>query len=155
MRLEVGPKDIAKNSVMAVRRDNGERQAIGMSSLEDTISQLLTQIQKDMFNRAKETFDAHIKKVEKWEDVVTTLDQKNILLLPWCNSSECEDHIKKKSASEALEKHKNEVQDEKAPSMGAKSLCIPYEQPSEGVDNKKCVSCGEAAKHWALFGRSY
>ena len=43
--------------------------------------------------------------------------------------------------------------------MGAKSLCIPFEQPS-GADAlvpgvTKCVKCGEDAKHYTLFGRSY
>jgi prolyl-tRNA synthetase len=48
--------------------------------------------------------------------------------------------------------------DERAPSMGAKSLCRPFEQPTEnpivpGVT--KCVACGQDAKHFMLFGRSY
>lgn len=43
--------------------------------------------------------------------------------------------------------------------MGAKSLCIPFEQPSgenalkPGVT--KCVRCGENAECFTLFGRSY
>jgi prolyl-tRNA synthetase len=48
--------------------------------------------------------------------------------------------------------------DERAPSMGAKSLCRPFEQPTEnpiipGVT--KCPACGHDAKHFMLFGRSY
>ena len=45
-------------------------------------------------------------------------------------------------------------QDERAPSMGAKSLCIPFEQPKLDA-GCKCVNCGQPAKRWALFGRSY
>lgn len=51
-----------------------------------------------------------------------------------------------------------EEEDERAPSMGAKSLCKPFAQPTDepivpGVT--KCVGCGQDAKHYMLFGRSY
>jgi len=42
--------------------------------------------------------------------------------------------------------------------MGAKSLCIPLEQPDDPpiiLGETKCVSCGTSAKRYALFGRSY
>lgn len=43
-----------------------------------------------------------------------------------------------------------------APSMGAKSLCIPFEQPMEIAADTKCVyPCGQPAKFYTLFGRSY
>jgi hypothetical protein len=48
--------------------------------------------------------------------------------------------------------------DVKAPSAGAKSLCIPHDQARFGEfpegENQKCVQCGEKAKRWTLFGRS-
>ena len=38
--------------------------------------------------------------------------------------------------------------------MGAKTLCIPFEQPvmKEGT---KCFACDAKAKSYALWGRSY
>ena len=61
----------------------------------------------------------------------------------------CEDQIKKDSA-------RAEEIDDKAPAMGAKSLCIPLEQPGDATVHK-CVhpNCGSAAKFYTLFGRSY
>ena len=54
--------------------------------------------------------------------------------------------------------HRSEPQDERAPSAGAKSLCIPFDQshwaPIE-AGKTKCTACGQDAKHWTLFGRSY
>lgn len=51
-----------------------------------------------------------------------------------------------------------EQQDERAPSAGAKSLAIPFDQslwtPIE-PGKTKCPACGKDAKHWTLFGRSY
>lgn len=60
---------------------------------------------------------------------------------------DCEDEIKERSKGRS---DGDEPEDAKAPSMGAKSLCIPFEQP-EGehalVSGKtKCTQCGLDAK---------
>ena len=38
--------------------------------------------------------------------------------------------------------------------MGAKTLCLPLEQP-ELPPGTKCFKTGKPAKNWALWGRSY
>ena len=51
-----------------------------------------------------------------------------------------------------------EPQDERAPSAGAKSLAIPFDQSRWDpiIPGKtKCPACGSDAKRWTLFGRSY
>lgn len=51
-----------------------------------------------------------------------------------------------------------EPQDERAPSAGAKSLAIPFDQslwtPIE-PGKTKCPACGNDSKRWTMFGRSY
>lgn len=44
-----------------------------------------------------------------------------------------------------------------APAMGAKSLCIPFEQPAAITPSDKCIhpSCTNKPKFYTLFGRSY
>lgn len=44
-----------------------------------------------------------------------------------------------------------------APSMGAKSLCIPFEQPAKIEASDKCInpSCTAKPQNYTLFGRSY
>jgi hypothetical protein len=53
---------------------------------------------------------------------------------------------------------RSEPQDERAPSAGAKSLAIPFDQsrwtPIE-PGKTKCPACGKDAKRWTMFGRSY
>jgi prolyl-tRNA synthetase len=52
----------------------------------------------------------------------------------------------------------DEPVDEKAPSMGAKTLCIPFAQPTENPivpGNTKCFACDHDAKRYAMWGRSY
>ncbi len=59
-----------------------------------------------------------------------------------CRADEAaiEKQVRKESASEDA--------------MGAKTLCIPLEQPPlpEGA---RCFKSGKPAKNWALWGRSY
>src|SRR5690606_753887 len=145
-----------KSQVIGARRDNGEKAPIGMDNLEADIASLLETIQKDMYNKAKNLFDTHVVKVTKWEDFVPALNNKNLILMPWCGVMQCEDDIKDRSARQAMD---GEPEDAKAPSMGAKSLCIPFDQPTgewaikEG--ETKCPQCLENAKEWVLWGRSY
>jgi hypothetical protein len=53
-----------------------------------------------MYTRAKNIQDERLKKVTNWDDVVPTLDAKNILVLPWCEQESCEDDIKERSKSQ-------------------------------------------------------
>ena len=73
---------------------------------------------------------------------MAALDDKCMALAPWCNEKEVERQIRKWSASAA--------------SMGAKTLCIPFNQPTDPpIDTVKCFFTDKPAKNWALFGRSY
>jgi len=155
IRLEIGPRDLSNQQSLMVRRDNGAKESIPLAELTSRVSNTLKTIQKDMFDRAKKVYDEHVKIVLKWEDFVPTLDGKNFVLIPWCEEEECEDSIKEKSTRKNTDQ---EAEDERAPSMGAKSLCIPFEQPDNPPivpGETKCVSCGVLAKRYALFGRSY
>ena len=42
-------------------------------------------------------------------------------------------------------------------SMGAKSLCLPFDlpKPVKDLSSTKCVKCSEVAKAYTMFGRSY
>ena len=51
-----------------------------------------------MFKRAKDAYDSRVVAVTKWEDVVPTLDNKSIVVMPWCEVEACEDDIKDRSA---------------------------------------------------------
>ena len=54
--------------------------------------------------------------------------------------------------------YRSEPTDERAPSAGAKSLAIPFDQsrwPAIEPGKTKCTACGQDAKRWTMFGRSY
>lgn len=98
IRLEVGPKDLAKNEVRSVRRDNGDKAQLSISGLAGTIQSLLSTIQQDMFNRATETRNRQLKYVTEWKDFVPALDSKSLVMIPWCEQVKCEEAIKENSA---------------------------------------------------------
>ncbi|KIJ61451.1 hypothetical protein HYDPIDRAFT_137771 [Hydnomerulius pinastri MD-312] len=152
LRLEIGPNDLAKQQTLSVRRDTGAKAPIALGDLKATIPKLLETIHNDMYTKALNEYNAHLKEVTRWEDFVPTLDNKCIAVIPWCEAEACEDDIKERSGRSA------EPQDERAPSAGAKSLAIPFDQgrwsPIE-PGKTKCVGCGQDAKRWTMFGRSY
>lgn len=155
LRLEIGPNDIAKQQTLTVRRDTGVKNAVSINDIGNTVSTLLQVIQKDMFIRAREVFDSRLKEITNWADFVPHLDSKGIAVIPWCEVETCEDDIKERSARSSTGA---EPVDERAPSAGAKSLAIPFDQsrwtPIE-PGKTRCPACGEDAKRWTMFGRSY
>lgn len=152
LRVEFGPKDLAANRVTAVRRDNGQKLEVSLSDLASKIPEILEQMQVEMLENARADFDKHRVIVDEWKDFVPTLNAKNVILSPWCGVPECEDDIKDSSATK--DDGEDVEQDERAPSMGAKSLCIPNDQPTL-KEGQKCVRCDKPAIQYCMFGRSY
>lgn len=160
LRLEFGPGESKGHFVTTSRRDLPKEESkgqIAITELNTAVPELLEQIQKDLYERANKEFASHIKHITKWDDFVPALNDKNVCLIPHCLTEECEDQIKDSSARKA-EEQSGVPQDERAPSMGAKSLCIPFDQPA-GIEAgvTKCTNpqCGRLAEKWCLFGRSY
>lgn len=160
LRIEFGPKDAEKGVVTTSRRDIEKKEdARGETKIDDlkkAIPELLETIQTDMFNRADTKYREHRKQLTNWDDFVPTLNGKNVILVPHCEEEKCEDEVKAKSARTAL--GDGVAEDSKAPAMGAKSLCIPFDQPEGIVQGEtKCINpdCKNFAKSWILFGRSY
>ncbi len=131
--LEQRPRDIENGVVVLVRRDNGEKLVVKQEELEETLENLLEQIQQDMFK------ECEVRRVQK-TTVAKTLDEfiKNInenqgfIKTMWCGDEECENKIKEET--------------------GAHSRCIPFEQ--EHLSDT-CVVCGKPAKHMVIWGRQY
>jgi prolyl-tRNA synthetase len=156
LRIEFGPKDAEKHVVTCARRDNGSKTTVPITGLGTEIPNLLETIQSDLFKRADEEFRAHRKLITKWDDFVPALNAKNVCLIPHCETGPCEDQIK--DMSKRTDEGDSVAEDARAPAMGAKSLCIPLEQP-EGIvkGETKCTNpkCGKDAVSWVMFGRSY
>ena len=159
LRLEFGPGESEGHYVTTARRDIQGKEGkgkIAITELGKEVPALLETIQADLYKRADEKFKSHTKKITSWDDFVPALNAKNVCLIPHCLQEKCEDEIKDLSARK--EGGDDEPEDAKAPSMGAKSLCIPFEQPEGIVEGEtKCTNpnCGNTAKSWCLFGSEF
>ncbi|KAI9893068.1 MAG: hypothetical protein M1814_000615 [Vezdaea aestivalis] len=156
LRLEFGPGESKGGYISTARRDNAEKGKVNVKDIADAIPKLLTTIQADLYAKADTEFKSHVRHITDWKDFVPALNSKNVCLIPHCLTEECEDDIKELSARK--EQGDDIPQDERAPSMGAKSLCIPFDQPA-GIEagKTKCTNpqCEKPAEKWCLFGRSY
>ncbi|KAG0496488.1 hypothetical protein HPP92_001006 [Vanilla planifolia] len=139
LRIEIGPKDIASKQVRVVRRDNGAKTDIPLANLVEVVNGILSNIQASLFNAAKEKRDACIKVVHTWEEFIAALNNKKLILAPWCDEEEVEKDVKTRTKGEL---------------GAAKTLCSPLDQPvlPEGT---LCFASGKPAKKWTYWGRSY
>ncbi|XP_060735892.1 bifunctional glutamate/proline--tRNA ligase isoform X1 [Tachysurus vachellii] len=148
IRLEVGPKDLKQNQCVAVRRDTGEKIILPDGELEKKIAHLLEEIQDNLFKRASADLKSNMVAVDTMAQFQKELDQGKIVQIPFCGGGDCEDWIKKTTA-------KDQDLEPGAPSMGAKSLCIPFQPLKTLQPGQMCVSGKEPAQYYTLFGRSY
>ncbi|KAM7423657.1 hypothetical protein PAMA_000151 [Pampus argenteus] len=148
IRLEVGPKDLQQRQCVAVRRDSGEKVTVPEAEAEKRLVAMLDDIQNSLFNKASNDLKNHMVAADTMEQFQKDLDQGKIVQIPFCGGIECEDWIKKTTA-------KDQDLEPGAPSMGAKSLCIPFSPLKPLQPGQMCVSGKEPAQYYTLFGRSY
>ncbi|XP_051638895.1 bifunctional glutamate/proline--tRNA ligase isoform X2 [Manacus candei] len=148
VRVEVGPRDMKSQQFVAVRRDTGQKLTLSEHEAEDKLKQILEEIHANLYNRAFEDLKSHMVVANNMEDFQKELDSGKIVQIPFCGEVECEDWIKKTTA-------RDQDLEPGAPSMGAKSLCIPFQPLRELQRGERCVCSKNPAKFYTLFGRSY
>ncbi|KAG1355177.1 Proline--tRNA ligase, cytoplasmic [Cocos nucifera] len=139
LRIEIGPKDLANNQVRVVRRDSGAKMDIPMHSLVEQVKEILSNIQESLFNAAKQKREACVKVINTWDEFIAALNNKKLILAPWCDEEDVEKDVKARTKGEL---------------GAAKTLCTPFDQPRlpEGT---LCFASGRPAKKWTYWGRSY
>jgi len=125
LRIEVGMKDVAKQEVRIVRRDNGQKSQMKWADIGSEIPHLLDKIHKDMFERAKTIRDEHYKEASNWGYFMDALNARNVVLTPWCNEQECEVAAKERSKEESKKLMEDAGEEEELLTGSAKTLCIP------------------------------
>ncbi len=134
LRVEIGPKDVAKQSVVLARRDRPGREGKSTASLEglpNTVAALLAEIQAALFQRALAFRDAHTVETSDYNEFKAGVEN-GFVISYWCGSAACEERIKEETR--------------------ATLRCIPLEQPAAAG---RCAVCREAARERAVFGRAY
>jgi prolyl-tRNA synthetase len=134
VRVELGPKDVAKQAAVLARRDKPGREGKVSAPLADlpvAIERLLTEIQQAMLDKALAFRKSNTHETQTIEDLKRAVES-GFALAPWCGSGDCEAKIKEETR--------------------ATMRCIPLEQ--EGTPGN-CVACGKPTAERAIFGRAY
>ena len=132
IRIEIGPKDVAKNQVVMARRYNQTKESISIDKLSGAIAAELENIQQQMFDAAKKILDERISVVSQYEQFKAELENGKMLSCSWCGKQECEDKIKEET--------------------GAELRVIPSD---DGKKVETCIYCKDNGAANVLFARGY
>jgi prolyl-tRNA synthetase len=95
LRLEVGPKDVEKQAVTVVRRDNREKSALPLDEIGAKVPPLLDRMQRELYDKAKAFREGNTRRVDSYEEFKAAVDsQGGFLLAHWNGSAESEARIK-------------------------------------------------------------
>jgi len=92
LRIEVGPKDMEKNSVVLVRRDNREKIFVSFDNIREEMEKALKNIESSLYNEANKLLKGNIVNI----DDVNKKTSKKILRFSWCGSDDCGHIIEEK-----------------------------------------------------------
>jgi len=134
LRLELGPKDVAKGSVVLARRDRPGKEGkafVAQQGIAESVAKLLEEIQQALFDRALAFRKSNTAEPADYGEFKQAVE-KGFALSWWCGGAACEEKIK----------------DETKATM----RCIPLEQPG---GSGKCILCNEPAREKAFFAKAY
>jgi prolyl-tRNA synthetase len=134
VRIELGPKDVAKGSVVVARRDKPGKEGksfVPQQGLAESVAKLLAEVQQALHDRALEFRKANTREPKDYEEFKHAVEN-GFASSYWCGSSDCEAKIKEETK--------------------ATMRCIPLEQSGPAGN---CVYCKRPAKERAIFARAY
>jgi len=132
LRIAVGPRDLENNNVELARRDTKEKNIESREGLSERIQKLLTDIQDELFNKAKTRREEMTSEVDSYDEFQRVIENKGgFVWAHWDGTPETEEKIK------------NETK--------ATVRLIPLEDGEAG----ECMVTGKLSKQKVLFARSY
>ncbi|MEZ7496246.1 proline--tRNA ligase [Leeuwenhoekiella aequorea] len=133
LRIAIGPRDLEKRTVELARRDTLTKETVSKDLIVDRVQELLSEMQKALFNKAKNFRDSHITEVETYDEFKDVLENKTGFVSAfWDGTKESEERIKSETK--------------------ATIRCIPLDvKEEEGV----CVYSGKPATMRVLFAKAY
>ena len=133
LRLEIGPKDIANNQCVLVRRDNREKTFVSLDHLEAAIAEQLEIVRAGLYEKAlarREEMTYSAKTLEELKDLAE--HKPGFIKAMWCGDLACEEAMKADA--------------------GLSSRCMPFAQ--EHLSDV-CPVCGKPAQKMVVWGVAY
>ncbi|MHB8568330.1 MAG: proline--tRNA ligase [Nitrososphaerales archaeon] len=134
LRLELGPRDLANEVAVLVRRDSGEKVTVPLSGILETAKKKLMLMQEALLNVARKHLDDQTHEANNFEDLCRIIDEQGgFVKIFWCGTRACEDKVKEKT--------------------GADIRVIPFDQRE--AQPASCVICGKPAANLVYVARAY
>ena len=136
IRIEIGSKDLEKNSCVLARRDKpgkeGKLLGVPLEQATSQVVDLLRAIQLNLFTRARAFRDAHMHSADSYAQFKELIEQPGFVWAHWDGTRETEDKI--------------------AEDTKATIRCIPFDRPQDpGV----CMVTGKPSQGRVVFARAY
>ena len=132
LRVEVGPKDIEKNTILVSRRDDESKNPYPMDDVENTIKKLLDEIQDNLYKNSENTLKDNTTHVESFSELIDVLNsKKGFVSCFWKENKEDELKIKEETS--------------------ATLRCYPL----ENTDTEKSVNSDSEKGNFAIFSKAY
>ncbi|MGE3841802.1 MAG: proline--tRNA ligase [Vicinamibacterales bacterium] len=133
LRLEIGPKDIEKSSVVLARRDTREKLPAAMEGLVDRVKSLLDEIQAALLAKARAFREDRTSRADTYDEFKRLMEGRpGFVMAPWCGEASCEAQVK--ADTQATIRN------------------IPFNSPDPGGH---CLTCERAAVAMAWFAKAY
>jgi prolyl-tRNA synthetase len=133
VRIAVGPKDLENGTFEVARRDTLSKEVVSKTGIEIYITDLLAQIQKDLFDKALNYRNTHITEVNSFDEFKQVLDTKGgFVSAHWDGTAATEEKIKDLTK--------------------ATIRCIPLDRAEEAGS---CVFTGGESIGRVLFAKAY
>lgn len=132
VRLVMGERDLENNTIEVMRRDTLEKENVSFDGTVERVKNLLDDIQKNVFEKARKYRDTHVYECDNYEEFKERIKDGGFFLCHWDGTPETEAKIKEDTQ--------------------ATIRCVPfaYEQ-TPGVD----MVSGKPAKYRVIIARAY
>ena len=132
VRLVLGARDLENGTIEVMRRDTLEKETRSIEGIAQYVEQLLEDIQKNIFQKAKTFRDAHIYECDNYEEFKERVKDGGFFLCHWDGTAETEAQIKEETQ--------------------ATIRCVPFGvEQTPGVD----MVSGKPSKARVIIARSY
>ena len=98
VRLEVGPKDIEKDSCVLVRRENRAKEFVPLAGAASRLASLLDTIQADLLEQARARVKASTTRVSSYDEFKQAMaDSRGFIVAGWNGDPKVEARIKEET----------------------------------------------------------
>ncbi|AXE60963.1 proline--tRNA ligase [[Mycoplasma] phocae] len=134
IRIEIGPRDLAENRILLVRRDTLEKFHVSVDDIKETVKEMLEEIQNNLYKQAEERLIKNLVEVNNFEDFKTAISKGHWVIANFAGNGEDEVKIKELT--------------------GASTRCMPFKLPIKLKDDK-CFFSNKKTKKCVIFAKAY